>query len=131
MSFFCQGSSRNGRPIHSPLVCTQYRSIQPMTLAPRVRRLGVAPTLDPSPSERRVAAVARVGAIGTPLLDGIPVLDLGERYRAAGLDWSAVSLDVPGHLTRVGHRQAAEAFAAALAGPLPSGWDYRSTCRAD
>jgi hypothetical protein len=66
---------------------------------------------------------------GTPLLEGIPVLEMGARYRASGLDWSAVSLDEPGHLTRLGHRQAAEALGVALSGPLPDSWDYRTTCR--
>jgi hypothetical protein len=68
---------------------------------------------------------------GTPLLDGITVLEMGARYREAGLSWDAVSLDVPGHLTRLGHVQAARILGAALSGPLPAGWDYRATCAAE
>jgi hypothetical protein len=68
---------------------------------------------------------------GTPLLDGIPVIELGARYRAEGLDWSAVSFDEPGHLTRLGHQKAAQALDAVLANAAPPDWDYRATCRAD
>jgi hypothetical protein len=68
---------------------------------------------------------------GTPLLEGVPVIDMAARYHAAGLGWSAVSLDVPGHLTHLGHEQAAEVLDAALTGPLPAAWDYRKSCRAD
>jgi hypothetical protein len=68
---------------------------------------------------------------GTPLLEGIPVLELGARYREAGLDWSAVSLDEPGHLTLLGHQKAAAVLEAALAQPLPPAWDYRISCRED
>jgi hypothetical protein len=68
---------------------------------------------------------------GTPVLEGIPVLEMGARYRAAGLGWDAVALDEPGHLTRLGHEKAAEVLAAALWQPLPPDWDYRVTCRAE
>jgi hypothetical protein len=68
---------------------------------------------------------------GTPLLDGVPVIEMGARYRAAGLDWRAVSLDVPGHLTRLGHEKAAEALDAVLTNAAPADWDYRATCLAD
>lgn len=68
---------------------------------------------------------------GTALLDGIPVIEMGERYRAEGLDWDAVALDEPGHLTHLGHQKAADALARALSPPLPPSWDYRMTCRAD
>jgi hypothetical protein len=66
---------------------------------------------------------------GTPLLEGIPVLEMGARYHEAGLAWSAVSLDVPGHLTLLGHEKTAEVLDRALTQPLPESWDYRSTCR--
>lgn len=66
---------------------------------------------------------------GTPLLEDIPVLEMGARYREAGLAWNAVSLDVPGHLTLLGHRKAAEVLDAAITQPLPESWDYRDTCR--
>jgi len=68
---------------------------------------------------------------GTTLLDGIPVIEMGERYRASGLDWDAVSLDEPGHLTRLGHEKAADVLAAVLSRPLTPSWDYRVTCRGD
>lgn len=65
----------------------------------------------------------------TPLLDGIPVVELGERYRERGLGWSQVALDTPGHLTVVGHKTTAEALETLLSGPVPEGWDYRAKCR--
>jgi hypothetical protein len=67
----------------------------------------------------------------TTVLEGIPVIEMGARYRAAGLDWKAVSLDTPGHLTHLGHEKAAEVLGAALSGPLDPSWDYRATCRSD
>jgi hypothetical protein len=67
---------------------------------------------------------------GTPLLDGVPVLEMGARYREAGLPWNAVSLDVPGHLTLQGHEVTAQVLAQAVTQPLPESWDYRATCRA-
>ena len=67
---------------------------------------------------------------GTPLLEGIPVLEMGARYHEAGLPWGAVSLDVPGHLTLLGHEKTAEVLDAAITQPLPASWDYRSTCHA-
>jgi hypothetical protein len=65
----------------------------------------------------------------TPLLEGVPVLEMGARYREAGLDWNAVSLDVPGHLTLLGHGETAKVLDRAITQPLPPSWDYRQTCR--
>ncbi len=63
-------------------------------------------------------------------LEGIAVLEMGERYRERGLAFDQIALDEPGHLTALGHRVAAEVLEAALAQPLPAEWDYRRTCGA-
>jgi hypothetical protein len=65
---------------------------------------------------------------GARALDGIPILELGQRYRERGLAFDQIALDEPGHLTLLGHRVAAESLERALRGPLPAGWDYRDTC---
>ncbi len=65
------------------------------------------------------------------LLDGITVVDMGARYRSAGLAFDAFALDVPGHLTHLGHRKAAETMRALVDGTAPANWDYRETCRDD
>jgi hypothetical protein len=64
-------------------------------------------------------------------LEGIGVFEMGARYRAAGLDWGAVALDTPGHLTHAGHRQVAEALDALVSQTAPPSWNYRETCRLD
>jgi hypothetical protein len=66
-----------------------------------------------------------------PLLEGIPIVDLGERYRAAGLTFEQLSLDGAGHLTRYGHQVAVEAFETLIAKPVPPEWNYSSTCGAN
>jgi hypothetical protein len=43
-----------------------------------------------------------------PLLEGIPILDLGERYRARELWPRDVLLDYQGHLSQIGHRVAVQ-----------------------
>lgn len=63
-----------------------------------------------------------------PLLDGLPVIDLGPRYRERGRSFEEIALDEPGHLTHLGHELAAEALDALLERPLPPDWDYRVTC---
>jgi hypothetical protein len=67
----------------------------------------------------------------TPLLEGITVVNLGARYRAAGLDFEMFAGDEPGHLTERGHRVTVEILETLLSGEAPPEWDYRSTCRAD
>jgi len=48
--------------------------------------------------------------------EGIPFVDLAERWRSAKLGFDVVSLDEQGHLTPLGHHFTAEASEAALAG---------------
>jgi hypothetical protein len=67
----------------------------------------------------------------TPALEGIPVIEMGARYRERGLRFGDFALDEPGHLTKRGHEIAAETLAALITGPPPPEWDYRQTCRAD
>jgi hypothetical protein len=67
---------------------------------------------------------------GAPLLEGIPIVDLGDRYRAAGLSFDELALDEAGHLTPHGHQVAVEALETLISKPVPSDWDYLSTCRA-
>ena len=52
----------------------------------------------------------------TPLLAGISVVEMGERYRAQGLDFDSIAFDSPGHLNKLGHEAAAEAIASLLSG---------------
>lgn len=66
----------------------------------------------------------------SPLLEGIPIIELGARYRAAGLAFDTFAGDEPGHLTERGHEVTAEVLATVLSGAAPADWDYRSTCRA-
>jgi hypothetical protein len=66
----------------------------------------------------------------TPLLQDITVVELGARYRAAGLAFDTFAGDEPGHLTDLGHEVTAEVLETLLAGSAPADWNYRSTCRA-
>ena len=65
----------------------------------------------------------------TPLLEGIPVLDLGERYRAEGMAFDQIAFDYQGHLTPLGHHFAAEEMEALLAEAPPR--PHRVACRDD
>lgn len=51
-------------------------------------------------------------------LEGIPVLDLGERYRARGLGPEELLLDYQGHLSPFGHRVAVQEIETWLASVL-------------
>ena len=62
----------------------------------------------------------------TPLLEGISIIEMGERYRADGLDFDDIAFDSPGHLNKKGHEAAADAIASLLAGSADS-WDYRKS----
>jgi hypothetical protein len=64
----------------------------------------------------------------TPMLQGITVVEMGDRQRAAGLDFSQFAIDGPGHLTERGHEVAADVLATLIAGQLPADWDYRAVC---
>ena len=66
----------------------------------------------------------------TQLLEGNPVIEVGERYRARGLDFDTITIDSPGHLNKVGHEAAAETIAAVLSGSA-EGWDYSRSCDPD
>jgi hypothetical protein len=66
----------------------------------------------------------------TDLLTGIPVVEMGERYRARGLDVDAVAIDSPGHLNKVGHEAAADVIASVLSGAA-EGADYSRNCDPD
>jgi hypothetical protein len=65
----------------------------------------------------------------TPLLEGITVVEMGDRHKAAGLEFSQWAIDEPGHLTERGHEVAADVVEALVSGVLPPDWDYRSVCR--
>jgi hypothetical protein len=66
----------------------------------------------------------------TPLLPDVTIIELGARYRAAGLDFDTFAGDEPGHLTERGHEVTAGVLETLLSGSAPADWDYRSTCRA-
>jgi hypothetical protein len=66
---------------------------------------------------------------GAPLLKGIQVVEMGERYRAAGLGYDLFALDSAGHLTPVGHEIVAETLSPLIAEPITPAWDFSSTCR--
>lgn len=66
----------------------------------------------------------------TSLLQGIPIIEMGERYRARGLDFDQVAIDSPGHLNKLGHEAAADAVASVLSGSAED-WDYSRTCGPD
>jgi hypothetical protein len=66
----------------------------------------------------------------TPLLQDMTVVELGARYRAAGLEFDAFAGDEPGHLNERGHEVTARVLETLLSGSAPSDWDYRSDCRA-
>ena len=63
----------------------------------------------------------------SPMLEGITVVEMGDRHRAAGLDFARFALDEPGHLTERGHEVAADVLATLIAGTLPADWDYRAS----
>ena len=65
----------------------------------------------------------------TQLLEGIPVVDLGDRYRAEGMAFDQIALDYQGHLTPLGHHLAAEEIETLLA-QTPSR-EHRVACRDD
>ena len=65
----------------------------------------------------------------TKLLEGIPVVDLGERYRAEGMTFDQIALDYQGHLTPLGHDLAAEEMEALLGEDPPR--EHRVACRDD
>ncbi len=66
----------------------------------------------------------------SPMLDGITVVEMGDRHRAAGLDFSEFAIDEPGHLTERGHEVAADVVETLVSGKLPPDWDYRRACAA-
>jgi hypothetical protein len=58
-------------------------------------------------------AIVRPSRLSTTLreaspLSGIPILDLGARYRARGLGPDELLIDYQGHLSALGHRIAAQ-----------------------
>jgi hypothetical protein len=65
---------------------------------------------------------------GAPLLGGMSVVEMGERYRERGLRFEDWALDEPGHLTHLGHQIAAETMEALLSPSWPAEWDYLRTC---
>ena len=65
----------------------------------------------------------------TQLLEGIPVVDLGDRYRAEGMAFDQIALDYQGHLTPLGHHLAAEEIETLLT-QTPSR-EHRVACRDD
>jgi lysophospholipase L1-like esterase len=58
---------------------------------------------------------------GSPLLAGLRVLDMAERFRAQGLEKRAVLLDYQGHLTPLGSQLVAREIEIALASTLIQG----------
>ena len=66
----------------------------------------------------------------TPMLDGITVIEMGDRHRAAGLDFAQFAIDGPGHLTEQGHVVAADVIETLVFGTMPESWDYRRACAA-
>jgi hypothetical protein len=65
-----------------------------------------------------------------PMLEGITVVEMGDRHRAAGLDFAQFAIDEPGHLTERGHEVAADVMATLVSGTPPADWDYRRVCAA-
>ena len=67
----------------------------------------------------------------SPMLEGITVVEMGDRHRAAGLDFSQFAIDEPGHLTERGHELAADVMATLVAGHAPAGLGLpRELCHA-
>jgi hypothetical protein len=59
--------------------------------------------------------------LATPVLEGVPTIDLRREYLARGRRWRDITVDGIGHLSPAGHEAAAEILADALAQePLPS-----------
>jgi hypothetical protein len=66
----------------------------------------------------------------TPMLEGVTMVEMGERHRAAGQAFGQWALDEPGHLTESGHRVMAEVTEQLASGTMPPEWDWRSHCAA-
>jgi hypothetical protein len=62
----------------------------------------------------------------SPLLEGIPVVDVGDSYRARQLEFDQVCLDYQGHLTPLGHAFAAQLVETLLAEPPTT--EHRVSC---
>ena len=62
----------------------------------------------------------------TSLLDGIPVVDVGESYRAQRLEFDQICLDYQGHLTPLGHSFAERLIETLLAEPPST--EHRLAC---
>lgn len=59
--------------------------------------------------------------LSSPVLEGIPVIDLRREYLARGAPWNDIALDSIGHLSPAGHRLAAQILQDLLReNPLPS-----------
>jgi hypothetical protein len=65
-----------------------------------------------------------------PMLEGIPMVEMGERHRAAGMTFEQLALDGPGHLTQRGHVVLAEVMERLATGTMPADWEYRGHCAA-
>jgi GDSL-like lipase/acylhydrolase family protein len=102
------------------------RRIHEVTLEAKARFLVV---LHPDePAYRRRSPLLQ-SFCWTPLLEGIPVVDLGDRYRAEGAKFDDIAVDYQGHLTPLGHRLTALEIEALLSETPPR--PHRVACRDD
>ena len=102
-----------------------YRLVAEVARTARGAGADVLVLLHPSKEAFRSGSDLRDGFFASPQLRGVPLLDMGDIYRARGLRWSEVAQDAMGHLTPLGHGVVAETILGRLKG-LPAGGDQRA-----
>jgi hypothetical protein len=106
-----------------------YRLVAEVAKTARGTGAEVLVLLHPNKDSFRAGSDLRDGFFTSPRLRGVPLLDMGDVYRARGLRWSEVAQDAMGHLTPRGHGVVAETILGRLKG-LPAGGAQRAGDRA-